>query len=133
MPLACDAPVDIGMQDFCSKCRKCATNCPSGAISEGDKVEVRGVRKWQINPEACLLYWGKTGYTCSICQAVCPWTKPDNIFHRSVAATAANVPWIRRALVLGDDIVYGARFRPARLPEWLRVTDRLDTRGSSGR
>jgi reductive dehalogenase len=119
MPLAYDGPVDIGMQDFCSKCRKCAVNCPSGAIPEGDMVETRGIRKWQINPEACLLYWGKTGYTCSICQAVCPWTKPRNIFHRSVAAAASNIPWIRRALVLGDDLVYGARFRPVRLPDWL--------------
>ena len=132
MPLACDSPVDIGMQDFCSKCMKCATNCPSGAISEGDKIEVRGVRKWKINPEACLLYWGKTGYTCSICQAVCPWTKPSNLFHRTVASTAVNVPWLRRALVLGDDIVYGAKFRPAQLPVWLRAAGR-NTRESSGR
>jgi len=132
MPLAYDSPVDLGMRDFCSKCRKCATNCPAGAIPGGDMIEVRGVRKWKLNPEACLLYWGKTGYTCSICQTVCPWTKPDNLFHRSVAAAAVNVPWIRRALVLGDDIVYGARFRPAHLPEWLRAAQR-GTRGSSGR
>ncbi len=132
MPLACDGPVDIGMQDFCSKCMKCATNCPSGAISDGEKIEVRGVRKWKINPEACLLYWGKTGYTCSICQAVCPWTKPKKLLHRGVAAVAVNVPWLRRALVLGDDIVYGAKFRPAHIPEWLRVAGGR-TRGSSGR
>jgi reductive dehalogenase len=129
MPLAFDPPVDIGMQDFCTKCRKCATNCPSGAITEGDKTDVRGVRKWKINPEACLLYWGKTGYTCSICQAVCPWTKPRNLLHRSVATVAANVSWIRRALVLGDDIVYGARFRPSRLPEWLMAGRRQDRSG----
>jgi reductive dehalogenase len=129
IPLAYDAPVDLGMTDFCGKCEKCATNCPSGAIPRGEMIEVRGVRKWKINPEACLLYWGKTGYTCTICQAVCPWTKPRNLFHRSVASTAVNVPWLRRALVLGDDIVYGAKFRPARMPDWL--TGR--TIGSSGR
>jgi reductive dehalogenase len=119
MPLALDGPVDIGMQDFCSKCGKCAANCPSGAIAEGGKAEVRGVMKWQMDPEACLLYWGRTGYTCTICQAVCPWTKPSSLFHRSVAAAAVHLPWIRRALVLGDDIVYGANFRPARMPRWL--------------
>ena len=132
MPLAYDGPVDIGMQDFCTKCMKCATNCPSGAISQGDKIDVRGVRKWKIDPEACLLYWGKTGYTCSICQTVCPWTKPENLFHRSVATMAVNVPWLRKALVLGDDIVYGARFRPAQLPEWLTAAEGR-TRESSGR
>ena len=121
MPLAYDSPVDLGMTDFCSKCRKCATCCPSGAIPRGDMIEVRGVRKWKLNPEACLLYWGKTGYSCSICQAVCPWTKPRNLFHRSVAATAVNIPWMRRALVLGDDLVYGAKFRPVKMPGWLSV------------
>ena len=132
MPLAYDRPVDLGMQDFCSKCQKCATNCPSGAIPRGDMIEVRGVRKWKLNPEACLLYWGKTGYTCSICQTVCPWTKPDKIFHRSVAAAAVNVPWIRRALVLGDDVIYGATFRPAKLPGWLNAATGR-TRESSDR
>ncbi len=119
MPLEYDQPVDIGMQDFCEKCRKCAVNCPVGAISLDEKVLVRGVWKWKINEEECLKFWAKTGYTCSICQAVCPWTKPDNLFHRSVATLAVNVPPIRRALVFGDDIVYGAKFRPKAVPGWL--------------
>ncbi len=120
MELEYDEPVDLGIQDFCGKCKKCAVNCPSGAIEAGEKTVVRGISKWQINPEACLQYWGRTGYTCAICQAVCPWTKPQNLFHRFVAAMAVNVPRIRRVLVLGDDIVYGAKFRPKRVPSWLR-------------
>lgn len=119
MPLAHDPPVDIGMQDFCRKCGKCADNCPAGAIPKGEKTVVRGVRKWAIDPEACLKYWGRTGYTCSICSAVCPWTKPRNLLHRSVAATAVHMPWIRRALVAGDDLVYGKRPRPKPAPAWL--------------
>ncbi|MDD3642555.1 MAG: reductive dehalogenase, partial [Candidatus Krumholzibacteria bacterium] len=83
MPLAHDGPVDIGMQDFCAKCRKCAENCPSGAIPKGEKTVVRGVSKWAIDAEACLLYWGRSGYTCSICSAVCPWTKPRTVLHRA--------------------------------------------------
>jgi epoxyqueuosine reductase QueG len=131
MPLAYDSPVDLGMADFCTKCRKCAENCPSGAIPKGEMTVVRGIRKWKIDPEACLLYWGKTGYTCSICQAVCPWTKPSNLFHRTVAGAAVHLPWLRRALVLGDDIVYGARFRPVSMPGWLSAAGGR-TRGSSG-
>ncbi|MBN1165006.1 MAG: reductive dehalogenase [Candidatus Krumholzibacteriota bacterium] len=119
MPLEYDEPVDIGIQDFCEKCKKCATNCPAGAITEGEKTVVRGINKWQINPEACLQYWGKTGYTCAVCQAVCPWTKPRNYFHRFVATLAVNAPPLRRALVLGDDLVYGARFRHRAVPDWL--------------
>jgi len=119
MPLAHDEPVDLGVQDFCEKCRKCADNCPSGTIPRGEKTLVRGVWKWKLNEEACLSFWGKTGYTCSICQVVCPWTKPQTLFHRTVATIAVHVPWIRRALVFGDDVVYGKRFKPKRLPPWL--------------
>ncbi len=121
MPLRLDEPVDIGIQDFCEKCRKCARLCPSGAIEAGDKKLVRGVWKWKINPEACLSYWNKAGYTCSICQSVCPWTKPGNIFHELVAALAVNMPALRRALVIGDDVFYGRNFRPERDPEWIDI------------
>lgn len=120
LPIALDGPVDIGMQDFCAKCGKCATNCPSQAISAGATTVVRGVRKWKLDEEACLLYWGRAGYTCGICQVVCPWTKPQSFFHRFVATIAVHVPFMRRFLVWGDDIAYGARFRPEPLPRWLR-------------
>jgi reductive dehalogenase len=115
-----DGPVDIGMQDFCEKCGKCATNCPAQAIPHGDKTLVRGVRKWKLDDEACLLYWGRVCYTCGICQAVCPWTKPQNPFHRFVATVSVHLPFMRRVLVWGDDLVYGAGFRPNPLPRWLR-------------
>ncbi len=120
LPLEYDEPVDIGMQDFCSKCSKCATNCPARAIPMGEKTVTRGVRKWKLDEEACLLYWGRSGYTCGICQTVCPWTKPNNLFHRFVAAIAVHLPFMRRFLVFGDDAVYGAGFRPKSLPDWLR-------------
>jgi reductive dehalogenase len=119
LPLVHDAPVDIGMQDFCNKCLKCATNCPSQAIPKGGQELVRGVWKWNLDEEACLLYWGRTGYTCGICSVVCPWTKPQNAFHRAVASLAVHIPWSRRGLVLGDDFVYGARFRPKPVPSWI--------------
>jgi reductive dehalogenase len=120
LPLALDPPVNLGVQDFCAKCVKCATACPSRAIPEGDKVVVRGVRKWQIDPVKCLLYWGQLGSACSICQAVCPWSKPHTLLHRIVAQIAFNVPFARRFLVWADDLVYGADFRPAPPPAWAR-------------
>jgi reductive dehalogenase len=118
LPLALDSPVDLSVQHFCDTCLKCATNCPSGAITTGDKTAVRGVRKWQIDPEKCLLYWGHLGSACTICQAVCPWSKPPTLPHRLVAQIAFNVPAAHRFLVWADDRVYGERFRPAQPPDW---------------
>lgn len=118
LPLALDRPVDLGVQDFCTKCLKCATTCPPGAIPRGDKVVVRGVRKWQIDPEKCLLYWNHLDSGCTICQTVCPWSKPFTLPHRLVAQIAVNVPPARRALVWADDLVYGRRYRQARPPGW---------------
>jgi reductive dehalogenase len=118
VPLALDRPVDLGAQDFCSKCLKCAVSCPVGAIPEGNKVAVRGVRKWQIDPAKCLLYWRHTGSACSVCQVVCPWSKPPTLFHRLVGQVAFRVPAARRFLVWADDRVYGARFRQGEPPAW---------------
>jgi reductive dehalogenase len=118
LPLALDSPLDLGVQHFCDACLKCATTCPSGAIPEGHKVEVRGVRKWQIDAEKCLIYWGHLGSACTICQAVCPWSKPPTLPHRLVAQIAFNVPAAHRLLVWADDVVYGERFRPAQPPDW---------------
>ena len=118
LPLALDSPVDLGVQHFCDNCLKCATTCPSGAITKGDKVVVRGIRKWQIDPEKCLLYWGRLGSACTICQAVCPWSKPTTLPHRLVAQIAFNVPQAHGFLVWADDVLYGERFRPAQPPDW---------------
>ncbi len=120
LPLAVDGPVNLGVQDFCARCLKCAVNCPAGAIPRGDKVVVRGVRKWQIDPVKCLLYWGYLGSACAICQTICPWSKPPTLPHRIVAQIAFHVPSARRFLIWADDLVYGARFRPAPPPAWSR-------------
>ncbi|MEE8371505.1 MAG: reductive dehalogenase domain-containing protein, partial [Sphingomonadales bacterium] len=32
LPLACDKPIDFGLQKFCSNCYKCARECPCDAI-----------------------------------------------------------------------------------------------------
>lgn len=118
LPLSLDPPVDLGVQHFCENCLKCASNCPSGAISQGDKVASRGVRKWQIDPEKCLLYWGHLGSACTICQAVCPWSKPATIPHRLVAQIAFHVPAAHRFLVWADGLLYGKRFRMKTSPVW---------------
>lgn len=120
LPMELDRPVDLGMQDFCRKCLKCAESCPSGAIPKGEPVEVRGVRKWKIDEVKCLLYWSHKGSACSICQAVCPWSKSRKPLHHLMREIAVRVPAARSWLVRADDCVYGARFRPRPVPEWLQ-------------
>jgi reductive dehalogenase len=119
MPLEHDDPVDTGVQAFCESCLKCARCCPVGAIPSGEKVAVRGIRKWQMDPEKCLAYWSKVGAACVICQVVCPWTKKPGLFHKSVAHIASKVPWLAKALVLGDDLFYGKRYRSRSKPRWM--------------
>ena len=43
MPLIPDKPLDIGVEDFCQVCRKCATTCPTNSISMEGKVVHNGV------------------------------------------------------------------------------------------
>lgn len=119
MDLELDMPVDLGIQDFCSKCLKCADNCPPRAIPSGGKVAVRGVRKWQLDEVKCLLYWGHLGAACTICQTICPWSKPSTLPHRLVAQLAVRFPAVRSFLVWADDLLYGRTFRSAEPPRWL--------------
>lgn len=118
MPLALDRPVNLGLQDFCRQCLKCATTCPPQAIPQGEPMAVRGVRKWKLDEVKCLLYWGHLGTACAICQTVCPWSKPPTLPHRLVAEIAVRLPAVRRFLVWADDMVYGREFLPAPPPRW---------------
>jgi reductive dehalogenase len=119
LPLNQDQPVDDGIQAFCERCLKCARTCPVAAIPAGDKTVVRGVRKWQIDPERCLGYWSRVGAACVICQTVCPWSKPPSLFHKTVAHIASRASWMTRALVYGDDLFYGKRYESKKEPGWM--------------
>jgi epoxyqueuosine reductase len=74
LPLATDAPVDIGVEDVCSVCRRCVLDCPPRAILE-EKALVRGERKWYVDFDKCIPYFVKTT-GCAICIEVCPWSEP---------------------------------------------------------
>jgi 3-chloro-4-hydroxyphenylacetate reductive dehalogenase len=110
LPLAVDKPIDFGLQDFCNKCGKCARECPSGAISHGDKVMHNGYEKWPNDVEKCtaMRVGNKYGAGCGTCIKVCPWSKPYTLFHRTVNWTMRNVPFSRRFGIWGDDLMgYG--------------------------
>jgi ferredoxin len=116
LPLATDRPIDFGLQDFCDRCIKCARECPSQAISYGNKVMHNGYEKWPVDVQKCtsMRVGNQHGSGCGACMKVCPWNKPDTSFHRLVNWMVRRIPATRSIVVKADDIMgYG---RPK--PEW---------------
>jgi len=85
LPVKPDKPIDIGIQDFCKSCKICAENCPSNSITYGDKVEIRGYKKYKIDIAKCLNFWYSNlgGMGCRLCVAVCPYTRKANWLHKT--------------------------------------------------
>jgi epoxyqueuosine reductase QueG len=79
MPLIPDKPIDFGLQRFCQACRICAQNCPSHAISAGDKVLYNGYETWKLDTKRCASFnfTNKKGTMCNRCVKSCPWTRPS--------------------------------------------------------
>jgi NAD-dependent dihydropyrimidine dehydrogenase PreA subunit len=74
LPLDCDRPVNIGVDELCTVCRRCTKDCPPGAIIDV-KQTVRGQQKWYVDFDKCVPYFSIT-QGCAICLEVCPWSKP---------------------------------------------------------
>ena len=109
LPLVADSPIVFGVQDFCSRCMKCANNCPAGAISTGEKEEIRGVQKWQLNIEGCYRYWRTVGTDCGLCMKVCPFSHPPTLTHNLVRLGIRRSSFARTMSVWGDDLFYGRK------------------------
>ncbi len=115
MPLSQDSPLNLGVQRFCMKCKKCADNCPVNAISFEDRPDGRiysrsnnpGVRKWYINADKCYNFWTFNSSDCSNCVTSCPFTKPDNWKHNLARAVVKRTGIFDRALVRIDNWLYG--------------------------
>lgn len=66
----------FGVDDFCSNCTLCRDNCEGGAIPL-EKILVRGIFKYKIDPYKCLPEFAKYD-GCGICMKVCPFNRPEN-------------------------------------------------------
>ncbi len=106
-PLSDGCPVSLGVSRFCEHCRKCATCCPSRALSAGKPVLDEGVARWPTHVERCYGYWRTVGTDCGICMAVCPFSHPDTPLHRLVRAALRRVPGLARMALWFDDRLYG--------------------------
>ena len=112
LPLVADKPVVFGVQDFCALCKKCAYNCPSGAIPLGGEESVRGVKKWQLEIEKCLHYWRVAGTDCGLCMKVCPYSHKSSFVHNLVRYGIKDSAIARRLALWGDDLFYGKKENP---------------------
>jgi len=119
LPLLADKPISFGVHEFCMACESCAKYCPPGAIPKGAPTDQLpnpvhhnpGFKKWWINAEKCIIFWGmnrkKWGSCGGRCMAVCPWNKPMNPFHNTVRWLAIHSPnFLKKFLVWGDEFVY---------------------------
>lgn len=111
LPLIPNSPKTLGIQNFCSKCKKCARNCPAEAIPHGKKTEENGVMKWVLNREECYRWWRVAGTDCAVCIYICPYSKSSNAFHRSIRKMISYSYIAQYVSVWGDDFFYGRYLR----------------------
>lgn len=82
MPLIPDYPIDFGVSEFCNACRKCARECPTGAVSIGprvkegfDETSINGYLRWAVDHKKCYTYWCESGTNCNICISTCSYNR----------------------------------------------------------
>lgn len=82
LPMSSDHPIDHGIIDFCNSCKKCARQCPAGALSKGrpnklatDELVANDYLRWTIDQKKCYQYWSECGTDCSVCVYVCPFNR----------------------------------------------------------
>jgi reductive dehalogenase len=120
LPLVPDKPIDIGAEDFCKICKKCAVCCPSRSIPLDDhQKETNGTLRWKLNDETCFDYWGHIGTDCNICMRVCPWSHARTLPHKIIVEIITRNKHARRFFNVMDDIFYGKKPKPKQTaPRW---------------
>lgn len=118
LPVIPDKPVDLGVEDFCRICRKCAVCCPSQSIPMEEQTQVNGILRWKLNAETCFDYWGKIGTDCNVCMRVCPWSHARTFPHRIIVGLVSRNRRARRIFNRMDDVFYGRKPKPKTPPAW---------------
>jgi len=122
LPLIPDRPVDIGVEDFCRICRKCAICCPSNSIPLGDQADVNGTLRWKLHAETCFEYWAKIGTDCNVCMRVCPWSHARTFPHKVIVELITRNSIARRLFSVMDDIFYGKKPKLSAPPKWAQFS-----------
>ena len=125
MPLAVDKPIDFGLQDFCTKCTKCARECPVAAIPFGEKIMFNGYEMWKPDVEKCARYriTNASGSMCGRCMKTCPYNLEGVLKEKPFLWAARNLPFTRKAIADLDDKVGNGRINPLKRWWWNLDTD----------
>jgi reductive dehalogenase len=108
---------------FCHYCKKCARACPSSAIPEEPRKIIEGAQRWQIDSERCYQYWTTSGTDCGRCIISCPYSHPDNAFHRFIRWGIKNNLLFRHLAIKLDDLFYGKKPSIKAMPDWSDIED----------
>jgi len=124
LPLSYESLVpDRTTLHFCHLCKKCAGVCPSAAIPSGPRKAYEGIERWRIDSEKCYHYWSTSGTDCGRCISVCPYSHPDNVFHRFIRWSIKNNLLFRHLAIKLDDLFYGRKPAIRPLPPWSDIMD----------
>lgn len=110
---------DYSAIHFCDICKKCATNCPSQAISHQSLSPKENPKRWTINHEKCFTLWCKVGTDCARCVSVCPYSHPNNFLHNIIRWMIKRNSINRWIALQLDDFFYGRKPAAAALKEWM--------------
>lgn len=120
MPVKADEHIDFGLQDFCTKCTKCARECPCGAIEFGDKIMFNGAEMWKPDVEKCTKYrlGNMRGAACGRCMKTCPYNAEGLLSERIVLWAAIKLPITRKWIAELDDKVGNGSINPVKKWWW---------------
>jgi epoxyqueuosine reductase QueG len=119
LPLAPDAPRQIGIKQVCDICTRCADACPVKALPFGppdatpvSASSIRGVQKWTSDAGKCFSYWAKIASDCAICLRVCPFNRDYARLSNRLWLRLALSPLRRLALWIDDKSARAKRLKP---------------------
>lgn len=120
LPMKEDGAIDFGLQNFCNSCRKCARECPSGAITAGPKVMFNGYEIWKADTAKCTQYrmTNVGGAMCGRCMKTCPWNLAGLVQEAPFRWAAIHFPPAARWLAKLDDKLNRGTINPVKKWWW---------------
>ena len=120
LPMRHDKPIDFGLQQFCEACKKCARECPSGAITAGPKLMFNGYEIWKSDSQKCATYRITTegGAMCGRCMKTCPWNLEGVLADTAFRWTAMKLPGSAPLLAKLDDLLDRGSLNPVKKWWW---------------